>query len=101
MELITYRFDIVNKNAIVEPVLCKNYKSAKLLPNREAVYEQIRKEITGSHTIIFTTKPAVVSALGAIPKGETDKVRLIHDYSRPMVKRLVTMRHNPNSPSVH
>ena len=33
--------------------------------------------------MITQTKPTIVSALGAIPKPHSDKIRLIHDCSRP------------------
>ena len=33
--------------------------------------------------IVTNAKPTIVSALGAIPKPDSDKIRLIHDCSRP------------------
>ncbi|KAL9975581.1 hypothetical protein ACROYT_G012757 [Oculina patagonica] len=33
--------------------------------------------------IVTTAKPTIVSALGAIPKPDSDNIRLIHDCSRP------------------
>lgn len=33
--------------------------------------------------MISNTRPTILSALGAIPKGDSDDIRLIHDCSRP------------------
>ena len=64
---ITNGFDIVEKGCLVEPVWCKNYKSATLPPNRVAVDLQIQKELSEGRYILCSEKPTVVSALGAIP----------------------------------
>ena len=79
-------FDIVNRDCAAESVSCKNYKSATSPPLREAVDKQIMKEIELGRYKICAEKPLVVSALGAIPKGESGKIRLIHDCSRPAGK---------------
>lgn len=60
-----------------------NYKSATCLKNRDSVENQILEEIGNGRYQIVSEKPQIVSAIGAIPKKGTSKVRLIHDCSRP------------------
>ena len=60
-----------------------NYKSATGHDVRDKVDGAIREEIQHGNYIITPEKPTIVSALGAIPKPDSDKVRLIHDCSRP------------------
>ncbi|MCK5872999.1 MAG: hypothetical protein KAG26_09245, partial [Methylococcales bacterium] len=61
----------------------KNYKSA-LDPERKPIVEaQIITELEHGHYKKIATKPTIISALGAIPKKDSSKVRIIHDCSRP------------------
>ena len=96
---IAYGFDIINKDAIVEPVLCNNLQVSQIATIIEKQLDaQIRKEIAGGHYILCTEKLDVVSALGAIPKGETGKVRLI--VPGLLVQLLMTKQHQ-YSPLIH
>ena len=61
----------------------QTYKSATAPDVRPLIEQQIRSEISEGHYRIVTSKPPVVSALGAIPKPNSAKYRLIHDCSRP------------------
>ena len=47
------------------------------------VETQILTEIQNGRYRIVDKKPPIISALGAIPKKDPNKVRLIHDASRP------------------
>ena len=47
------------------------------------VESQILTEIQNGRYRIVDHKPCIVSALGAIPKRDSNKIRLIHDASRP------------------
>lgn len=60
-----------------------NYKSATNSINRHKVEQTIRDEIAEGNYVITNDKPTIISALGAIPKPDSDEVRLIHDCSRP------------------
>ena len=60
-----------------------NYKSATNPSTRRLVEQTIQEEIAEGNYKITTTKPTVVSALGAIPKPNSTEIRLIHDCSRP------------------
>ena len=67
----------------MEPAEIANYTSATASDIRNKVENQIRDEIRNGNYVITQTKPTIVSALGAIPKPDSDKIRLIHDCSRP------------------
>ena len=60
-----------------------NYKSAIASDVCDKVEKQIQEEIRNSNYVVTQAKPTIVSALGAILKPNTDKIRLIHDFSRP------------------
>ena len=71
-----------------------NYKSAT--SNRQSVEKQIQEEIQNHRYQIVQSKPQIVSALGAIPKRDSNKIRIIHDCSRPTGHSLNEFAyHNP------
>lgn len=74
-------FDILEGKVPQFNADCKNYRSATC-QNRLQTQETIRKELLQDNYKIVHWKPAVISALGAIPKSK-GKIRLIHDLSRP------------------
>ena len=76
-------FHIVSRDSDLRPAEVTNYKSATGDDVRDKVEKAIREEIDRGNYIIPTEKPTIVSALGAIPKPDNDKLRLIHDCSRP------------------
>ena len=59
-----------------------NYKSATNPTVRATVEQTIPDEIRQGNYVISTTKPTVVSALGAIPKPNSTEVRFIRDCCR-------------------
>ena len=61
-----------------------NYKSATCPENRNQVEKQLLSEIAKGHYVITDNKPSIISALGAIPKKDTDELRIIHDCSQPI-----------------
>jgi len=60
-----------------------NYKSATGHDVRDKVEEAIRDEMQHGNYIVTNAEPTIASALGAIPKLDSDKIHLIHDCSRP------------------
>ncbi len=68
-------------NSEIRNVFIKNSASAKMY--HVLVEQQILEEIVEGNYIIVPEQPKIVSAIGAIPKSN-DKVRLIHDGSRPI-----------------
>jgi hypothetical protein len=77
-------FHIVDMQHVVQSSEQSNYRSATNSVNRPLVEKQIDAEIRNGRYKIVSTKPTLVSALGAIPKKEKGKVRLIQDCSRPL-----------------
>ena len=63
---------------------CNNYKSATCPENRDQVEKQLLSEITKGHYVLTDKKPNIISALGVVPKKDTDELRIIHDCSRPI-----------------
>ena len=71
-----------------------NYKSATASDVREKVENQICEEISKGNYVVTYVKPTIISAPGAISKPDTDKIRLMHDCSRPMyVNSYATTQH--------
>jgi hypothetical protein len=75
-------FQITDNSEDMDTCFRKNYRSAEQDISREIVEAQIQTEVSCGRYIICDEKPYVVSSLGAIPK-KNNKVRLIHDLSRP------------------
>ena len=60
-----------------------NYNSAVNPQARQKVETAIKEELTAGNYVICSAKPTIVSALGAVPKPDSDEIRLIHDCSMP------------------
>ena len=80
---LTEGFRIVSRDSELRHAEVTKYKLATGHDVRDKVEKAIREEIEHGNYIITTEKPTIVSASGAIPKPDSDKVRLIHDCSRP------------------
>lgn len=61
-----------------------NYGSATAPTTRAIVEQQIREELDNGRYRRCKVPKVITSALGAIPKPDSQKVRLIHDCSRPL-----------------
>ena len=77
-------FRITTKPYDGPQVFQSNYSSATSDDNREAVESQIKEELSNGRYKLSANCPRIISALGAIRKEETGKIRLIHDCSRPL-----------------
>ena len=66
----------------VKSVEVNNHPSA--YSHSKLVEQELSKQLAYGHYVKTTSKPRVVSPLGAIPKDSGDEVRLIHDGSRPL-----------------
>ena len=69
--------------SVLKEAETSNYKSATTSDVRNKVEKQIREEIRNGNYIVTHVKQPIVSAPGAFPKPDTDKIPLIHDCSRP------------------
>lgn len=76
-------FQLADISVTFTAVDMQNYKSATNANTRAKVEQTIREEIMQGNYVTTSSKPTVVSALGAIPKPNSTEVRLIHDCSRP------------------
>lgn len=76
--------NVSNDSTDAEPVEQENYSS--VIQNHVAVQSQILSEITSGRYRVVEDRPAIVSAMGAIPKSSGNGVRLIHDCSQPKGK---------------
>ena len=76
-------FQIIPSDSKLQPGAITNYKSATASDVCDKVETQIREEIQNGNYLLMQTKPTIVSALGAIPKPNKDKRRLLYDCSRP------------------
>jgi len=61
----------------------ENYSSATGPLSKEKVEETLLEEMEAGNYLISIDKPSIVSALGAVPKPDSDDIRLIHDCSMP------------------
>ena len=77
-------FHILDPSKITQEAECSNYETATCQEHRPKVEEQLLLELSHGHYKEVDSKPKIVSALGAIPKKDKNKVRLIHDCSRPV-----------------
>ena len=76
-------FRITNKTVQGDRVYMENYKSCTNRETFDIVERQIREEIDNNRYVVCEAPKRITSALGAIPKPEKGRVRLIHDCSRP------------------
>ena len=79
-------FRITESDYVPEQVECDNYKSATGAENRHKAEQQILEEIAEGRYVVVSGKPVIISSLGAVKKPDSEKVRLIHDCSRPVGK---------------
>ena len=75
-------FYIIDPDCVSHSVEIDNYTSATAENVRGLVESQILTEIQNGRYRIVDRKPAIISALGAISKKDSNNVRLIHDASR-------------------
>lgn len=81
-------FRITNKDMPLEKVFVKNYRSSTAPLVHHIVERQILDELDNGRYKTCATPKTVTSALGAIPKPNSHKVRIIHDCSRPLGQAL-------------
>ena len=87
LEGIHYGFRIIKQDSDLEPVEFKNHKSSLDDKVKNRVEQLIQKEIDLGNYVITSRKPTIVSAIGAVPKGDSD-IRIIHDCSLPAGRSL-------------
>ena len=76
-------FQSLPADAQISPAEMDNYNSAVGPGSKEKVEATILEELSAGNYIIASEKPVIVSALGAVPKPDSEDLRLIHDCSMP------------------
>ena len=76
-------FQLLPKGASLSHAEQANYFSATAPDNRAKVEETILEEIKSGNYVIWSVKPTIISAIGAIPKPDSTEIRIIHDCSMP------------------
>ena len=76
MDGIKYGFDIIVLGNIsnVKRAFCPNYKSATADNVKTQVEAEILHEVNQGCSVISSTKPLIVSAIGAIQKTDSEKL---------------------------
>ena len=74
-------FQLIPADSSLSPAEMENYRSATEPPARAKVEATLREELEEGNYVISPSKPTIVSALGAVPKSNSDELRLIHDCS--------------------
>ena len=76
-------FQLLPADASIVQAEMDNYFSATSPTSKDKVESSILEEIEAGNYAITTHKPTIISALGAVPKPDSDEIRLIHDCSMP------------------
>ena len=76
-------FQLIPADADLQSAEMDNYLSATNLAVRDKVEATLLEEMAAGNYRVTTEKPVIVSAIGAIPKPDSDELRLIHDCSQP------------------
>ena len=80
---LKYGFELIPRDSHFRPAEMHNYLSATGTAVRDKVEQTLLDEIALGNYVISETKPTIVSALGAVPKPDSEDVQLIHDCSQP------------------
>ena len=80
---ITNGFQLLPSDAPIQPAEMNNYFSTVNPLVRDRVEKQILEEIAVGNYVSTSVKPTIISALGAVPKPDSEDLRLIHDCSMP------------------
>ena len=80
---LKYGFRLTDADQDIKSVEYSNYVSATRPDRVQLVESQLKEEIKMGHFIQTSKKPTIVNAIGAVPKDNSDELRLITDASRP------------------
>eukprot|EP00112_Aurelia_sp_Birch-Aquarium-sp1_P008872 Seg199.7 transcript_id=Seg199.7/GoldUCD/mRNA.D3Y31 product="hypothetical protein" protein_id=Seg199.7/GoldUCD/D3Y31 len=76
-------FELIPADSPLSPAEMDNYSSSTKPEARDKVEQTLREEIAEGNYNITPTKPTIVSAISAVPKADSQELRLIHDCSMP------------------
>ena len=83
---LTDGFKIIDNDADLTPFMMLNYKSATGANVKEKVEKQIITALEIGNYVVTNEPPTLISALGAIPKPDSDEIRLIAPTDRKLFK---------------
>jgi len=92
---VTHGFQLLPASASLAPAEMENYSSATGPLSKEKVEETLLEEMEAGNYLISIDKPSIVSALGAVPKPDSDDICLIHDCSLSNLVRISLMQAHP------
>lgn len=87
---ITHGFQLLPADISLTPAEMHNYSSATNPLSADKVEATIIEEISAGNYVLTDSRPTIVSALGAVPKPDSEDLRLIHDCSMPPGKGVNT-----------
>ncbi|PFX19998.1 hypothetical protein AWC38_SpisGene15571 [Stylophora pistillata] len=82
---VQHGFHLLPPDSIVVHAFTQNNKSALRPSSKDQIEVQLVKGLQQDHFGIadHSHMPTIINALGAVPKKDSDEVRMIMDYSRP------------------
>ena len=76
-------FQLIPADANLRPAEMDSYSSTVAPAVRDKVENALLEEIAAGNYVISSKKPTIISALSAVPKPNSEEIRLIHDCSQP------------------
>ena len=76
-------FQLIPAEAKLQSAEMNNYHSATDPAARDKVEEAVLEELAAGNYFVTDVKPKIISALSAVPKPDSNEIRLIHDCSQP------------------
>ena len=74
---------LISADANLRPAVMDNYSSTVARAVRDKGENALLEKIAAGNYVISSKKPAIISALSAVPKPNSEEIRLIHDCSQP------------------
>ena len=76
-------FQLIPADANLRPAEMDNYSSTVAPAVTDKVENALLEEIAAGNYVISSKKPTIISAVSAVPKPNSEEIRLIHDCSQP------------------
>ena len=76
-------FQLIPAETKIQSAEMNNYHSATHPAVRDKVEEAVLEELAAGNYFVTDVEPKIISALSAVPKPDSNEIRLIHDCSQP------------------
>ena len=80
---ITNGFQLLPVDTKLLPAEMNSYRSVTAAAVRDKVEYTLLQEIAIGNYVVSDVRPTIISAIGAVPRADSDKICLIHDCSQP------------------